>query len=323
MADDRDSSPSCPVCGHAQDVSWLLEKDGWRLFRCRACDHIFVSPQPTPAELKRIYSFESGYHVGQKGCLEQGPGADPRLVDTLAHIRQYVAAGSLLDVGCATGRFMALARAAGFAVRGVELNPDTAAIAHRRGLDVVVGAIEDVNLDPRSFDVVYMGDVIEHVRDPAALLRRVHGLLRPDGLVALVTPVHDAFFPRTTFMLFRALGVPWSHPTPPHHLHQFSTLSLTALLGQTGFDICDRQYGPCSLSYEIHGTGVLSVARRLVRERRLIAAGAQAVLCLGVGLLYGLVWVADRCRPYKPTDFELLATARVRRDEVPRPPDAS
>jgi 2-polyprenyl-3-methyl-5-hydroxy-6-metoxy-1,4-benzoquinol methylase len=315
MSDNRPDPPTCPICGHRSHVSWLLDKDGWRLFRCRPCDHIFVFPQPSPDELRQIYSFESGYHVELARRPDQGQGSEQHFLETLAQIRRHVTGGTLLDVGCAAGQFMLLAKAAGFAARGVELNPGTAAIARGKGFDVAVGPVEDVPFEPTSFDVVHMGDVIEHVRDPAALLRRVRGLLKTDGLVAVVTPIHDAFFPRTTLMLHQTLGIPWSHPTPPHHLHQFSTRSLASLLAQTGFGVCHQRYTPYSLLSAIRDTGVVREAKRRVREGRPLPIGAQAIRCLTVGLLYGLAWAVDHSQPIRRADVVLTATARLRRPQ--------
>jgi 2-polyprenyl-3-methyl-5-hydroxy-6-metoxy-1,4-benzoquinol methylase len=45
---------------------------------------------------------------------------------------------------------------------------------------------------PASFDVVAMIDVIEHLSDPAAAIRRAAELLRPGGVLYLVTPDIDS-----------------------------------------------------------------------------------------------------------------------------------
>lgn len=304
-------APACPVCRAPGDVAWLLRKNGWELFRCAACDHIFVDPQPTSEELVRLYSLGDGYRLPEIR-FDGWSKFDRKFVRTLGHLTDHVKSGSLLDVGCATGEFMYAARRQGFEVQGVELNPDFAAIASQNGLAVFVGTLEAAPFAQRSFRVIHLGDLIEHVPDPQALLGHVRRLLEPEGRLFVITPVHDAFFPRATYRLFRGLGIPWSHPTPPLHLNQFSTRSLIALLGRVGFAVEELRFAPCSLSYELRQTGAFTIAKRLVRERLLAAAALQAARCAGITALYGAVWLADRCLPFKRTDFALTAVARLR-----------
>lgn len=98
----------------------------------------------------------------------------------------------VLEIGCATG-FMAehLTRAQGCHVTGVERDPDAARVAAGRCARLVVGDIEDPALLARcagEYDVVIFADVLEHMRDPAAVLRVVVGCLAPDGRVLASMP---------------------------------------------------------------------------------------------------------------------------------------
>ena len=302
-------APTCPVCLSGQDVAWLLEKNGCQLHYCSVCDHIFVDPQPAPEQITSLYSSERGSGERPKPVFDSTSAVPRKFHRSLARITARVRTGQLLDVGCSNGAFLFLAKEAGFDVSGVELDPAAAAIARANGLAVVVGTLGEAGFAEASFDVVHLSDLIEHVPDPESLLREVRDLLRPSGILLVLTPNHDAFFPRATYRLYRLLGISWSHPTPPEHLHQFSRTSLGLMLRRAGFDTVEEHYYRCSLAYELRATGVYGELKRLVANRRFSGAIGQAAYGAVVGFLYTAVWLVDRLLPAKRVDFAMTVLA--------------
>jgi hypothetical protein len=147
------------------------------------------------------------------------------------------------------------------------------------------------------------------VQSFAAEVRRV---LRPDGLFVVATPNHDAFFPRATFALWRWLRIPWSHATPPFHLHQFSTGSLERLLAAHGFATVDVYFTPVNLAYEMRATGSFSALKRAVRSADVPGALHAGVAACGVLACYPLVRLIDRALVGDRSDatVNLIAGAR-------------
>lgn len=99
---------------------------------------------------------------------------------------------SVLDVGCSTGYLgEALARR-GCAVTGLEMDAEAAEAARHRLDEVIEADLEAVTLAEllpgRQFDVVVFADVLEHLRDPAAVLRSAIPLLAPGGSVVVSVP---------------------------------------------------------------------------------------------------------------------------------------
>jgi SAM-dependent methyltransferase len=98
----------------------------------------------------------------------------------------------VLDVGCSTGQLGRLLAERGNTVSGVELDPEAAAIAEAHLERVVVTDLESTDLvaelGPGSFDALVFADVLEHLRDPADVLRRAKGLLAPGGFVVISLP---------------------------------------------------------------------------------------------------------------------------------------
>src|SRR5215203_1272318 len=98
----------------------------------------------------------------------------------------------ILEVGCARGRLgHELKRQdPGRYVAGVELDSTAAEAARARLDDVFVLDVQDdlPPVEPGSLDCLVLGDVLEHLVDPEAVLRRYRELLRPEGLVLVSVP---------------------------------------------------------------------------------------------------------------------------------------
>ena len=99
--------------------------------------------------------------------------------------------------------------------------------ARSRGLDVHAGTLEDYDPQGRTFDAVALWDVLEHLSDPVAALRRVAQLLVPGGILAFTTINIGSVGAR----LFRGRW-PWFMRM---HLHYFTSQSLRELVRQEGF----------------------------------------------------------------------------------------
>jgi SAM-dependent methyltransferase len=151
-----------------------------------------ASPEEVEAFL-RTTSF-SGYQAVPLPHGRRVPGED-RMASVEAVFGHGIEGGSVLDVGTYYGRFLYEAKARGAArAVGVELDPgrwsiaDRIAALHGRTYDVLKGRIEDVELDER-FDLVLVLNVLHHVPDPVAVMRRAASLCR--GVVIVEFPMAD------------------------------------------------------------------------------------------------------------------------------------
>ncbi len=162
-----------------------------------------------------------------------------RFSERRAFLLAHVAPGErVLDLGCGAGEFSAALAAAGAHPVGVDVAPEALrrAAAGAPGLDLRLWRDgEALPLDDASVDVVWAGEVVEHVADVAPWLSEVRRVLRPRGTLLLTTPHHGpltllglAFSPRR----FAAHFEPRSD-----HLRFFSPRTLRALLDDLGFDV--------------------------------------------------------------------------------------
>jgi len=165
--------------------------------------------------------------------------APPEFERRLAFLRRHVPAGAhVLDVGCGEGAFAAALAGAGAMVTGVDVAPEPlrrAAELHP-GLDLRLVPAEPPSwpLPDGAFDVVWAGEVLEHVADTAAWLSELRRVLRSGGTLVLSTPDHGA-------LVRLALGL-WPGAFDRHfdprsdHLRFYTRRTLTALLDDFRFE---------------------------------------------------------------------------------------
>ncbi|MDR7484272.1 MAG: class I SAM-dependent methyltransferase [Armatimonadota bacterium] len=109
----------------------------------------------------------------------------------LREIRRTRPSGSLLDVGCAFGRFLEEARRY-YACEGLDISGYALRLARRRLPDVPLHHQAIQTFRPgRTYDVVTGFDVLEHIPDLDAALAALRGLLAPGGILVLALPVYD------------------------------------------------------------------------------------------------------------------------------------
>lgn len=232
----------CPLCGADRPLA-LYQVTDWQyglggefiIVRCAQCRGMYLNPRPDAQELARFYPAD--YAAYTREPLQEGSwlGRCIRLYGLAKRshaVSRLVAGGRLLDIGCATGDWLALLRGGGlWSVAGVEIDPHAASIARERyGLQVWNGAVDEVDIPPASFDVITLWDVLEHLPDPRTSLLRIATWLRPGGWLVIRTPDAGSLHARLW-------GQYWAGLDPPRHVVVFDRVSLARLLDQTGFGV--------------------------------------------------------------------------------------
>jgi 2-polyprenyl-3-methyl-5-hydroxy-6-metoxy-1,4-benzoquinol methylase len=175
------------------------------LLVCRECGTVQQPALPAGAELHDLYrDMTDEAYLGE----EDGRRAtSARLLDLIA---PFVPRGRLLDVGCGPGLLLDEARHRGYETLGLELSRASAEHARTAlGLDVRELALEDFADEGDGFDVVVLADVIEHLDDPVDGIARCAALLKPGGVLCVVTPDPSS-------ATARAAGKRWWGYVPAH-----------------------------------------------------------------------------------------------------------
>jgi SAM-dependent methyltransferase len=133
---------------------------------------------------------------------------------------------SLLDIGSGGGEFLYLMTKQGLKATGVEPNTGYAEYSRQTlGLNVLVGFAQDLDLKEESFDVITIWHVLEHLEDPADVLKHLAKLLKANGKIVIEVPNIESIAqaPKSTFHLA--------------HLYNFSKHTLSAILAKNGFKV--------------------------------------------------------------------------------------
>jgi len=96
----------------------------------------------------------------------------------------------VLEIGCSTGYLSEALQRNGSRITGVEIDASAGAAAQRWCERVVIGDVETMDLTQvgAGYDVLLLADVLEHLRDPVAALRRLRPLLADDGYAVISVP---------------------------------------------------------------------------------------------------------------------------------------
>lgn len=234
-------SVPCNLC-QGQDHKTLYKIANNQIVRCRKCGLIFVNPRPKEEEILKIYENDYFQRKSYDPHSEDFYGyvdylADSKnVVKTFArvykHIRIYKDQGKLLDIGCALGFFLDLARKNGWEPSGIE--PSTYACSYARekfNLPVMQNTLFDADLPEGAFDLATMFDVIEHFADPLNGLLKVNKCLKDGGLLAITTADADS-------LLGRLLGPKLEDVRRANeHLYVFSRKTIKEMLAKCGFEV--------------------------------------------------------------------------------------
>jgi 2-polyprenyl-3-methyl-5-hydroxy-6-metoxy-1,4-benzoquinol methylase len=233
----------------------------WTIKRCtnRACGLLWLDPQPVEEDIgmayaqyfthqeppaatslpKRIFRRVRASYLGSRyGYDASGarwlaplgnlhPGGGDAFAATVMFLRAPASGGSLLDVGCGGGDFIARMRELGWKVAGVETDPVAVERARGRQLEVRQGDLESAAFDDTSFDAITLAHVIEHVYEPLRLLAECRRILKPNGTLAILTP-------NSASSGHRHFGRDWLPLDPPRHIHLFNPLNMRRLLESAG-----------------------------------------------------------------------------------------
>jgi 2-polyprenyl-3-methyl-5-hydroxy-6-metoxy-1,4-benzoquinol methylase len=249
------------------------------------------------ADVVRYKARRMGFGTGPSGLAAGSTGADSEAYElkpsahsshgVLLRWTSRLAPGTtVLDVGCSDGQFGALVRAQGHRVDGVDL------VKHEGVGERLDGFVEaDVSrglpAGTASYDVIVAGDILEHVVDPATLLKDLRDHLSPGGQVLVSVPNFGHWYPRGKVALGR-FDYDQRGPLDHTHVRFFTRRTFERLVNECGLHIAERDVvgSPVDVLDRGGETFVSRTARRAARVDRVATAAWPTMF--GYQFLYRL-----------------------------------
>lgn len=282
------AEPLCPVCRSRESKpveKWRdpVAGEDYDLLECAGCSLIYARPLKFPGGgWYEKFNYVGGY---DETAAQASKSDFPYFLDRLPRPGR----GRFLDIGCAAGHFLRMAKARGYDVEGLEVDERFVKAARDSGVPVTKGVLDEpfASAHAGACDVVSMLEVLEHVDDPLGFLALAAKVLKPGGrmLVAVPDNRRPTPFGRDYF------------DYPPHHLTRWKPEPLRRALESAGLRV---------ESVEAKPLPVVDLSR-IWADR-----SAQAILRLLKVLRYG------RSAARRPMDAIVAAEAAAgRQDALP------
>ncbi len=232
----------CPACGSTdwknsgQAKDYSITGEWFELKECVHCHLKATYPQPGVAQLGQYYRSKD--YISHSDTRSGWTNKLFHQTRTFMMRKKYEwvidaadkKSGKLLDVGAGTGHFAKYMKDKGWEV--VALEPDETArniAAEKLGVDIQpIEALTTQEL--KSYDVITLWHVLEHVKDVTGYLNHFRAILKPDGVLIIAVPNH-------TSPDAKQYGIQWAAYDVPRHLWHFSPESMKKLLTKHGFTL--------------------------------------------------------------------------------------
>ncbi len=244
----------CPLCGteraelYAAAPDRFLPQSGelYSLRRCVQCSMVYLNPRPREADSGRFYEHAEYLPFAS---LAHNRSLLARLYDLLRRAnlnwkRRVItkfwqstkgdspfATCNLLDVGCGTGEFLAVMKAAGWQVEGLERDERAAVWAREhQQIAVSTGSVEQLTESTQQYDVITLWHVLEHLYDSGQALEIIARRLRENGVLLIAVP-------NIAGIDARIYKSNWVALDAPRHVNHFSLDTLARLGSKHGLTL--------------------------------------------------------------------------------------
>jgi 2-polyprenyl-3-methyl-5-hydroxy-6-metoxy-1,4-benzoquinol methylase len=219
--------------GYSGDVDAALADASFALVRCPRCAFAYHRDILTPEWLGTLYSrwidarqIERFEVANRQAAFETGRQMVKHVLRAAALLGPLGRPLRWLDFGCGDGGQLAMAALFGCDAYGIDFSATRTERAGRRVVAADFAGFDALGVG--EMDVVSAFQVLEHVDDPAAILRGLAARVRPGGLLVVEVPDASGFDAPTTWEQFQAVQ-------PLEHINAFTPATLRAACERHGF----------------------------------------------------------------------------------------
>lgn len=173
--------------------------------------------------------------------------------DILNNLTKHSSGTNILEVGIGKGALIATALEFGYSIDCIEIDESVACeISNMLDHDIICCDFLNFKTD-KTYDIITMGDVIEHLSNPIYGLKKAHSLLNNNGVLWISTPNYESAFNK----LHKINVAMWNEP---YHLTYFSKVGLENIVKNLGFEILDYRI---SINYNGSMEMILKKSKKL------------------------------------------------------------
>jgi 2-polyprenyl-3-methyl-5-hydroxy-6-metoxy-1,4-benzoquinol methylase len=216
---------------------WLME--------CNNCSLRSVWPRPSNDEIVEMYAADyfteadpATHHMTEDYVKLLNEG---NYDEGARKLKKYNTGGTVLEIGCATGNFLNALKKGGYRVKGIELSEFAVNYAKEHfGIQIINKPFDNAllgnEITPNEFDIIIMGDVLEHFTNPTEAMQLVHSILKPGGVAIINLPgTLNLISSKIAFFIYNMIGSQKTMTIPPYHLTEFSPKSFRKMATTAGF----------------------------------------------------------------------------------------
>lgn len=233
-----------------------------------------IKDKPTSKELQQYYADK--YYQEAKGSYELEYTKEELLYfNAKLEQRSFVIQRHLsplnnefkrlLDVGCGEGYALAFFREHGWSVKGIDFSSAGVESKNPSCLDALVAGdifelLKEEVAESKTYDVVWLQNVLEHVIDPLDLLISLRKLISPGGLAVVTVPNDCSIIQSGALDNHHIDNAFWV--APPDHLTYFDHAGLENAASETGWE-CIEMLGDFPVDWFLFHPGSNYIADKL------------------------------------------------------------
>jgi len=231
----------CPLCCGSKRKNFfvfpyttLWDNQRWNYVQCSECQTVFVDVAPSNKQIGKMYEginyHDIHYSIKNDECQTS--------YEVPKALKNAKPKGRVLDFGCGHGQFIKSLIEDDYEAFGVEHDKKVRQIAAKE-TGCIVSDFNWLLESGIKFDVIYLGDVLEHIYNPSEMLQSLRLLLKSDGIFYITGPLErninlvfllSNFFGYLKYLRF---GGRISNSFPPYHLWMTSTSSMRDFFNKT------------------------------------------------------------------------------------------
>ncbi len=219
----------CPIC-NSDKLKKNYQFENFYILNCHNCGNAWRSNMYDEEKIEEIYCIDNYednpyflYEIDM--VLNMKNNRFKNYKQALDFLKASHIQRELLDIGCGTGTFLALAKRYGWNLTGIEISEKLSEKCKQNVPEarIITKRFEDADLEEGQFSLITMWDVIEHVIDPVEVISRIKNLLVAGGIALFCTPDESSFLAKVGKVLYNMnISSPALALHPTNHTYFFS-----------------------------------------------------------------------------------------------------